>query len=52
MKKVPALVPFLIFVFATFIGLLIYTWVESEKANPQMIRLSSAVERGGHTHCS
>jgi len=37
MKKTPALIPFLVFVFATFVGILIYAYVEAKKANPQMI---------------
>jgi len=37
MKKVPAIIPFLVFVSAVFIGILIYVYVECKKANPQMI---------------
>jgi hypothetical protein len=40
----PALVPFLVFVFVTFIGILIYTWVEAEKADPKMLDESGRVK--------
>ena len=36
-KPIPALIPFLIFVSALFIGILIFAYVETKKANPQMI---------------
>jgi hypothetical protein len=36
-KRVPALIPVLIFVSAIFIGILIFTYVETKRANPQMI---------------
>jgi hypothetical protein len=36
-KPVPALIPVLIFVSAIFIGILIFTYVETKRANPQMI---------------
>ena len=39
MKKVPVLIPFLIFVAALFIGILIFAYVETKKANPQMIKV-------------
>ncbi len=38
-KGIPALIPFLVFVCVLFIGILVYTYVESKKANPQMIPL-------------
>jgi len=37
MKRVPVLIPFLLLVSAIFIGILIYTYVETRKANPQML---------------
>ena len=39
MKRVPALIPFLLFVSAVFIGILIFAYVETRKANPQMIEV-------------
>ncbi len=42
MRRVPVLIPFLAFVALLFIGILIFTWVETKKANPQMIRSSGA----------
>jgi hypothetical protein len=38
-KSVPALIPFLVFIGAVFIGILIYAYVETKKANPQMIEV-------------
>ena len=37
MRKVPILIPFLAFVTLLFVGILIFTYVETKKANPQMI---------------
>ncbi|HUI54589.1 MAG TPA: hypothetical protein VLY04_06435 [Bryobacteraceae bacterium] len=37
MKRVPALIPFLVMVSAIFIGILIYAYVQTKKANPQML---------------
>jgi len=47
MKKrgVPALIPVLIMISMVFIGILIFTYVESKKANPQMIRVKDAACR-------
>jgi len=42
MKKVPVLIPFLVFVSAVFIGILIWAYVETKKANPQMIEVGQA----------
>ena len=42
-QPVPVLVPFLILVSAIFIGILIFTYVETKKANPQMIKVESGV---------
>ncbi len=41
-KSTPALIPFLVFVFVLFIGILIFTYVETKKANPQMIEVGQA----------
>ncbi len=35
--SVPVLIPFLVLVSALFIGILIFAYVETKKANPQMI---------------
>ena len=45
MKRVPVLIPFLAFVSMLFIGILIFAYVETKKANPQMIE-----ERPAGTH--
>jgi hypothetical protein len=37
MKRPPVLVPFLALVSALFIGLMIYVYAETKKANPQML---------------
>jgi hypothetical protein len=37
MKRVPTLIPFLALVSAIFIGILIYAYVETRKANPRML---------------
>jgi len=42
-KPVPALIPFLVFVSMVFIGILVYAYIETKKANPQMIETT----RGG-----
>ena len=36
-KSVPPLVPFLVLVSAIFIGILIFAYVETKRANPQML---------------
>ena len=36
-KPIPALIPFLAVISAIFIGILIFTYVETKKANPQML---------------
>lgn len=41
MKRVPPLIPFLVFVACLFLGLLVYTYVEAKRANPQMIHTSA-----------
>lgn len=38
-KKMPVLIPFLVFVSLLFIGILIFAYVETKKANPQMIEV-------------
>jgi hypothetical protein len=40
-QSVPVLVPFLIVVSILFIGFLIFCYVETKKANPQMIQVGS-----------
>jgi hypothetical protein len=42
MKRVPVLIPVLVFVACLFLGLLVFTYVEAKRANPQMIRTSRA----------
>ncbi len=46
MKKMPVLIPFLVFVSALFIGILIWAYVETKKANPQMIEVGQAGPEG------
>jgi hypothetical protein len=41
MKRIPVLIPFLVLVSALFIGILIFTYVEAKRANPQMIQVGS-----------
>jgi len=41
MKRVPVLIPFLVFVACLFMGLLVYTYVGAKRANPQMIHTSA-----------
>lgn len=36
-RPIPALIPFLVFISLVFIGILIFAYVETKKANPQMI---------------
>jgi hypothetical protein len=38
-RKVPVLIPFLVFVSLVFIGILIFAYVETKRANPQMIQV-------------
>lgn len=37
LRKIPALIPFLVFVSMIFIGILIYVYAQAKKANPQML---------------
>jgi hypothetical protein len=37
MKRVPVLIPFLALISALFIGILIFTYVETKQANPEML---------------
>jgi len=37
MKRIPVLVPVLALVSALFIGILIFAYVETKRANPQML---------------
>jgi hypothetical protein len=41
-QSVPVLIPFLILVSMLFIGILIFAYVETKKANPKMIEQSRA----------
>jgi hypothetical protein len=43
MKRIPVLIPFLVFVSALFIGILIFAYVETKQANPQMLDEHTAV---------
>jgi len=45
-QSVPVLIPFLILVSAIFIGILIFTYVETKKANPKMIQVGQASKVG------
>ena len=40
-KSVPVLIPFLILVSMLFIGILIFAYVETRRANPKMIEVGS-----------
>jgi hypothetical protein len=42
-KPIPALIPFLVFISMVFIGILIYVYVQTKKANPQMIETAQAL---------
>jgi hypothetical protein len=42
-KSVPVLIPFLILVSMLFIGILIFAYVETKKANPKMIEVGSGI---------
>jgi hypothetical protein len=44
-QRLPALIPVLILISMVFIGILIFTYVETKKANPQMIEVKSAACR-------
>ena len=46
-RGVPVLIPFLVLVSAIFIGILIFAYVETKKANPQMIEVGQAGEKWG-----
>ncbi|HLK63249.1 MAG TPA: hypothetical protein VKU19_07400 [Bryobacteraceae bacterium] len=37
MKRVPPLIPFLVLVSAIFIGILVFAYIETKHANPQML---------------
>ena len=47
MRRVPALIPFLAVVSAIFIGILIYAYVETKAANPQMLDEQGRVVQSG-----
>ena len=42
-QSVPILIPFLILVSMLFIGILIFAYVETKKANPKMIEVQSGI---------
>jgi hypothetical protein len=44
-RPVPVLIPFLVFVSIVFIGILIFAYVETRKAHPQMIDVGQAGDR-------
>lgn len=45
-KRIPVLIPFLAVVSAIFIGILIWAYVETRKANPQMLDEHGRIEHG------
>ena len=51
-KSVPVLIPFLILVSVVFIGILIYAYVETKKANPKMIEVGQTREPLTHVRAS
>ena len=46
MKRIPVLIPFLAVVSAIFIGILIWAYVETRQANPQMLDEHGRIEHG------
>jgi hypothetical protein len=54
MKKqsVPALIPVLVMVSAIFIGILIFAYIETKKANPQMIEVGRALSPAQPFECA
>lgn len=46
MKRVPALIPVLALISALFIGILIFAYVETKKANPEMLDEQGRVVHG------
>ena len=54
MKKrgVPALIPVLIVISMLFIGILIFAYVETKKANPQMIEVGRALSPAQPFECA
>ena len=49
-KHVPVLIPFLVFVSAIFIGILIFVYIETKKANPQMIEVGRGLDLRASSH--
>jgi len=43
MRKMPVLIPFLAFVTILFLSILVFAYVETKKANPQMIETSKTL---------
>ncbi len=46
MKRVPVLIPFLALVSVIFIGILIFAYVETKKANPEMLDEQGRIVHG------
>ena len=44
MKRIPVLIPFLALVSVIFIGILIWAYVETRRANPQMLDEHGRIE--------
>ena len=51
-KSVPVLIPFLILVSVLFIGILIFAYVETRKANPKMIEVGQTQQPLPHVRGS
>jgi hypothetical protein len=47
MRKVPILIPVLALITILFLAILVFTYVETKKANPQMIETTSASAKRG-----
>jgi hypothetical protein len=45
MRRIPVLIPVLILVCAIFGGLLVYTYAEAKRANPQMLDERGVLKR-------
>ena len=46
MKRVPVLIPFLCLISVIFIGILVFAYLETRKANPQMLDEQGRPVRG------
>jgi hypothetical protein len=47
MRKVPVLIPVLALAFLTFCGILVWAYVEAEKADPKMLDENGKVKQSG-----